>query len=306
MNRPNFFIVGAPKCGTTTLYELLQGHPRIFMPERKEPYFFTPGRRRKVETLDEYLALFAPAGPEHIRIGEGSTDTIYTPGALEAVRAFAPDAKIIVMLREPVSLARSLHAYLCYLGTEDVSDFETAWRLQDERRAGRKVPAANNHPLQLQYGHVARLGGHVERARQVFPPENILVLFLEDMAKDPAGVYERTVAFLGLETDGRREFPRANVGALEGEAARLHGRLHQPLLAVRRKFGGFNAWIKSPAGQRIHGWLLGGIKAVAGKRSGGKKAPLNPEFRRELRDFFADDIALLQSLTGRDLSHWME
>jgi hypothetical protein len=70
--KPNFFIVGAPKCGTTALYEYLRGHPSIFMPKYKEPHFFAQdlGTYPLIKTADAYAALFAEAEPRHTAVGE--------------------------------------------------------------------------------------------------------------------------------------------------------------------------------------------------------------------------------------------
>src|SRR5687767_1010670 len=104
MHKPNFFIVGAPKCGTTSLYEYIRVHPEVFMPDRKEPAFFCSDfykpRRMKEE---EYLSLFREAGSAKW-IGEASTWYLYSDKAREGIKAFCPDARIIIMLRNPVDM----------------------------------------------------------------------------------------------------------------------------------------------------------------------------------------------------------
>ncbi len=300
MARPNFFIVGAPRCGTTSLYRMLQGHRQVFMPEHKEPYFFTPDRRRKVRTEEEYLALFAGAGPQHAAIGEASAGYIFTPAALEGLRAFAPDARVVAMLREPVELVRSFHRFLCERGEEDEADLETAWKLQDERAGGRRIPPGCTHPLQLQYGLVASLGRHVRRTLDLFPRERVLLLFLEDLAADPAAVYARVLAFLGLAPDGRTRFSKENPGSLAGGAAGVHGWLVQRLREPRRSHPALDAAIRSPAGKWLHRRLRAALELASTRGTA-----LRPQFRKELVRHFEADVALLQSLSGRDLSHWL-
>src|SRR5688572_26342484 len=138
---PNFFIVGAPRCGTTALYQYLRQHDRIFMPTVKECHFMADDFAdfRRAHDLDEYLGLFEGATPRHVAVGEASVFYLMSDIAIPNIEAFNPNARHVVMLRNPVELVQSLHEQL--LGTlhEDEPDFETAWRLQETRRAGRRI-----------------------------------------------------------------------------------------------------------------------------------------------------------------------
>jgi hypothetical protein len=111
--RPNFFIIGAPKSGTTSLYEYLEGHPDVFMSPVKEPFYFSPdvstgARQRYLYAPDHaaYLELFASAAAE-ARIGEASTTYMVSHEAPELIGAFAPDALLIAMVRNPVDMVHS-------------------------------------------------------------------------------------------------------------------------------------------------------------------------------------------------------
>ncbi|HSI71770.1 MAG TPA: sulfotransferase [Fimbriimonas sp.] len=293
MPKPNFFIVGFPKCGTTSLQRYLDVHPNVFMSDWKEPGWFTAGRRRKPKSFEEYLALFDGADPSvHAAVGEATTGYIFTPGSLEAVRAFSPDAKIIVMLREPVSLVRSLHMYLVSVSEEDVLDFNEAWKLQDERAKGKHIPAKCVHDLQLIYGHVAKQGQHVKHLYEVFPAEQILVLFLDDFKKDPRGQYLKALEFLGLPDDGRTDFPVENKSDLAGGAARVRGMLKNE-----------GSFLYNLAGKlRIRKLIAHALKALL--KPFAKKQPVDPVMQAELKRYFAEDVKLLEQVTGRDLGHW--
>ena len=107
---PNFFIVGAPKCGTTALCEYLKYHPNVFMSTPKEPHYFAEDfeRYRHVKTEDKYLALFGDCNDRHLMIGEASVFYLRSTRAVSLIRDFNPDAKIIVMLRNPVDMVYSL------------------------------------------------------------------------------------------------------------------------------------------------------------------------------------------------------
>ena len=116
MRKPNFFIVGAPKTGTTSFYAYLDGHPDVFMSPVKEPNFFSPdvmgthrqSRWKYPEETDGYLTLYENARDEK-RVGEASTSYLVSHAAPQAVHDFAPDALIIAMVRHPVDLMYSLH-----------------------------------------------------------------------------------------------------------------------------------------------------------------------------------------------------
>ena len=141
MVKPNFFIVGAPKCGTTAMYTYLDAHP-VFMPDRKEPHFFGSDLEHlpiDARSRDEYLGLFAPAGDKK-RIGEASVYYMISHTAAQEIAAFNPAAHIIIMLREPVDMLHSLYHHLLYSGSETEATFEAALAAEPDRRAGRRLP----------------------------------------------------------------------------------------------------------------------------------------------------------------------
>jgi hypothetical protein len=109
LRKPNFFIIGAAKCGTTSLSVWLGGHPQIFMSSMKEPHFFNNDDRQAIRTLDDYEALFWSATEEHIAIGEASVWYLSSADAVPAILQYQPEAKFIVMLRNPVEMAPALH-----------------------------------------------------------------------------------------------------------------------------------------------------------------------------------------------------
>src|SRR5437764_7394714 len=135
---PDFFIVGHAKSGTTALYEMLRRHPEIYMPELKEPWYFATDMRPRFlpprmgvppQTLQEYAALFAEAGPGQ-RVGEASSSYLWSRTAAAGIAAVAPEARIIAVLREPASFLRSLHLQLLQSHVEDEQDFRKAIGLE--------------------------------------------------------------------------------------------------------------------------------------------------------------------------------
>ena len=140
MRQPNLFIIGAPKCATSSLATYLAEHPAVFLSTPKEPFFWSedyPELRNRfgMNSLDAYMKLFEPADGESI-IAEGSTNYLRSEVAVRNIMEFNPDAKFIVMLRDPVQVAHAFHSEVLFSAIEDVEDFEHAWRLQDDRKLG--------------------------------------------------------------------------------------------------------------------------------------------------------------------------
>jgi hypothetical protein len=297
VRKPDFFVVGAGRCGTTALYEYLRAHKRVFMPAVKEPRFFAddmPGLMNRTASLLEYLGLFRGARPEHLAVGEASPQYLYSSTAIGNIRGFNPDARLIVMLRNPVDMAISAHAECVYWCVEDEPDFEKAWRLQPLRRRGLRVPKTCSQLTVLLWEDMARLGAQVERLLGVFPRGQVKFILFEDFVADTRAVYEEVLAFLGVPSDGRKLFPRAN--ERRRNRIRWLGRmlLNPPrgLVPLRR------AALRTPVLRSA--WSL--VQRLNTARF--EPRPLRPEFRRELVEEFRDDVDLLAGLIGRDLSHW--
>ena len=161
---PDFFIPGAPKCGTTALYRYLATHPAIAMSSRKEPGYWSPdlGRRDRVSGREAYLRLWEGA-PEGALRGEATANYLRSAVAIPSILAERPDARFVVMLRNPSDMAVSLHSELVKTYHEDVGDFERAWRLQETRRQGLRIPPECVDPRLLDYAWGCALGDQVER-----------------------------------------------------------------------------------------------------------------------------------------------
>jgi hypothetical protein len=297
--KPNFFIVGAPKCGTTALYEYLGGHPNIFMPAYKEPHYFAQdlGLYPLIKSAAAYAALFQPATDRHVRVGEASVYYLRSTVALPRIREFDATARIIAMFRDPVEIVHALHAQLLYVGEETVRDFETAWRLQGRRSRGADLPPRSRDPFLFQFTQLGQLGTQTQRLLEQFPRNQVKLILYEDFAAAPRRVYDEVIEFLELPPDGRSEFSRVN----PNKRARIDWlkrflRKPPPALqgAVRR--------LKRLLGGKSLGLLKSGLvrlNTVAERRK-----PLPPSLRAEMIDTFRDEIRLLSHLVDRDLSHW--
>ncbi len=210
-NKPDFFIVGAPKCGTTSLYSYLAGHPDVGMSKEKEPHFFAPdilGQQRSSRTLAQYLINFEHTKGKR-RIGEASTGYLASRIAPREIRNFNPSAQIIVMVRNPIDVLHSLHNMRLVIGSEHITNFELAIDSQDERYwqfgrfRGERVPSPS-------YREMTRFSEQIQRYFAAFGRERVHVILFDDLCSAPRITYERVLSFLGLGSDGKQNFEIVN------------------------------------------------------------------------------------------------
>jgi hypothetical protein len=300
---PTFFIVGAPRCGTTSLYWYLSGHPDVFVCRPKEPHHLGSDldlRPRPIADRAQYLRLF-DGGSRARQLGEGSVLYLYSKAAPEEMRALSPDAKVIVLLRDPVEMVSSLHAHNLLLNHEDLPDLEQALAAEADRREGRRIPPACAAPLALQYRAVARFAEHVVRYRETFGPERVRCILHEDLAAEPERVYRETISFLGLEPGGRPEFAPLN------QRSRWRSPRAGRLLVRGLRRGSQLARRLPTRGLRTSALAVVGLLSLVPMRlnltRASRSAPA-PELRAELRDAFRDDVGRLGEILERDLSAW--
>jgi len=290
MIKPNFFIIGAPKCGTTSLASWLAEHPEIYFSPTKEPHYFNTDHRRFLNSLSGYERLFSGATAQHRAVGEASVWYMYSATAVANILDYAGEAKFIVMLRNPIEMAPSLHEELVFTGREDVKDFAEAWSLQDVRRNGQKLPPMVWEPKYVQYGDLCSLGLQLDRVFRLIPKDRVKIILLEDLAADPSDVYRSVLEFLGVSDDRRTDFTVRNAA----KRRRWGGLLRLAWLSVTAKSilgieGGIGLW------KYIDRW----------NRVDHKRALVDPRIRNALREYFRPDIERLQALIGRDLSRWL-
>lgn len=260
------------------------------MSPRKEPHYFNAASMPATLTLAAYQALFAGVRPHHVAVGEASTHYLFAAEAVPAILDYQSDARFIVCLRNPVEMAPALQAECLAQGWEDERDFGRAWALQAVRRGGGALPVTvRSDPLRLQYGAYCRLGQQLQRLYARVPRDRVLPLLLDDLRADPLQLYRQTLAFLNVADDGRDQFPVVNAAT----------RTRWPWLsrAMRRA-----SQLRGALG--VHGdWgLMAALRRF--NSAAESRPPLSPAMTRTLRDYFADDVALLSKLLGRDLCHW--
>lgn len=291
--QPDFFIVGAPKTGTTALWRYLSGHPEVYMPIVKEPHHFGSDVRSALtlERRDAYLGLFAGAGDARA-IGEASVWYLRSKDAAAEIAAFEPRARIIAMVREPVSQIRSLHNHHVARGIEDITDLGRAIDAGTQRFRGR-MTGEPTIPEFLDYRRVPLYAEQLARYYAVFPPEQIHVIVQEEFSADTASVFGDVLRFLGVDDAYQPDFIRY------GESIRSRNRgvsrwLNAPPAPLRRAARRF---IPPLVRKRIHQLVRKPLLRATTVRN--ESLPIDPALERRLRDEFAPEVHRLAEMLGR-------
>ncbi|GAA4467842.1 sulfotransferase [Phytohabitans houttuyneae] len=302
MALPHFLIAGVPKAGTTALHAALVRHPDLFLPSVKEPKFFltdgpppTRGGPGDAQTYQEhvwrredYERLFDPAPPGALR-GEATPFYLHHLDSHARIHRLVPDAKIILLLRDPVDRAHSNWTHLWTAGLEPEADFLTACRLEDQRKAAGW--AAFWHYLDL-----GRYGAQVKHLYEYFPREQVLLMRYLELRQTPAAALDKVCAFLGVDTGVIDVVPAENVTRTVDNT-----RVNAALRYLLRTGAGFGQHFPVPLRKVFRGPLLTLLQ-----RGHGRRIPLKPEDRAALLPAFADDIALLQEVTGQRYDDWLD
>jgi hypothetical protein len=295
--RPNFFLVGAPKCATTSLFAALAQHPDVFVPKVKELYYFDEDHERlrlRRFTLEEYLAFYAGAGGAK-RLGDGSTSYLHSQVAAERIHEFEPEARIIAMVRNPVDIVHALHAMIVRRGTESILDFERALAAEPERKAGGRLPRSRGlMPFYLHYREVATLTPQLERYLSTFGPEAVKIIVFDDWVRDSAPIYRETLGFLGVDEDFSADLRPVNPSR-RVRSERLYRFVNEPPPRLQRVVA---STLPRNLRARI-GYFLQDANTYVSPRP-----PMRPELRRQLLEEFAPEVERLGALLGRDLSPW--
>jgi hypothetical protein len=305
MKKPNFFIVGAAKSGTTALSEYLRAHPNVFFSTPKEPSFFSkdfPLRACSLRNLKQYLKLFKNALPQHTAIGEGSVSYLFSTCAVKEILSFNPDAKFIVMLRNPVDMFFSLYNELSYLRHETARTPKEAWQLQSIRQKNaKKIPLLCVAPQLLNYSKQCKTGTLVERLLSIVSRHKVHIIIYDDFKNDPRAVYQKTLNFLDLSDDYRKDFPKIN-----SRKKLINPNLNKVffilfyLSRLRHKLG--LRWLTS---RKLMKFIRKTNLKWCYNNPNTQKEKRDLEFVAELKAHFKDDIKKLSALLDRDLMHWV-
>jgi len=293
MKRPNFFIVGAPKCGTTALYEYLQRHSQIYL-YSKELYFFGSDFtfRQPRPSLEYYLSLYENVDKE-IAIGDASVWYLYARYAAREIHQFNPQAKIIVLLRKPSDVLYSLHSQQFYNGNEDIESFEKALAAEADRKKGLRLPPLIGCPYEaLYYSEVVRFSEQLKRYLEVFGREQVKVILFDDFIKKTDVIYGETLSFLGVDTSFKTSYERINANK-KIRNVRLRNLLKKRSPALIK-----TAKMLFPS-RRLRQKVL--AKLWQANTSYQERPPLDSKLRQQLDEQFRSEVVHLSNLLQQDL-----
>jgi Sulfotransferase domain len=278
--KPNFMVIGAAKCATTTVCTFLGQHPDAFMVECKEPDFFS-----KDEFFNRgfawYESLYDPAGSKK-RLGEGSISYSMKeeyPNTIDRITAYQRDLKLIYMVRDPFARIESLWVQLrCYWGEMAHHDFNTA--IQFNRRT---LVDSSNYLQQI------------DAYRQYYSDENILIIFYEDFKHDSTGTMRRCFAFLDLDPDVPVENTNVKLMSMEGN------KVVNPVLSRLRRIPGYSTVtgvLPLPIRNTVRSALLRTNQSVK------SRPQWKPEARQFVVDVLRDDSRQFLERYGKPRDFW--
>lgn len=270
---PSFLVIGAQRAGTSLLHEILAAHPEIYVPpQRKELHYFDRYHDRGLGWYASYFPEKEAAGT-YAAIGETTPDYLAIPEVAPRIAAALPGCRLVAILRNPVDRAYSWYQY--------------CRRNRNERRGVEEF--LDNDPTALDWG---LYGEHLARYRERCAGHPLLVLVYEDLVREPGPELERLAGFLSLS----RPFTEPDAMLQRKVNSSEVPRFRRGFAAARR-FGGF--LMKHDLNWPVRVAKRLGVQGLFGRAP--KAPPLAPEVRARLQAYYAEDVARLSALAGRDL-----
>lgn len=293
VQKPNLFILGAPKCGTTSLFFWLAQHNQVFAPKEKEPhYFYNP--YGNAPTTEKYFGLYDTLEESYRYAIDSSVWYLFSKTAASRILSEIESPKFIVCLRNPLELAPSLHFQQIYAGREAIRSFDDAWALSEERYNGSFTGCLkiDEHadPRHMSYKHASMLGDQTANLIKNVGQENVFYCFMEDLSSKPEAIFFELCEFLELD------FPRDIVYQIKNKAKKSRSRWVSSALNGLSK-------LKSNLGLNRQTGLLTWVVKLNRVEVAYPKP--NADMKRKMLLSFGEDIKILENLTGRNLSHWL-
>ena len=301
MIMPNFLLIGAQKAGTTALNYYLKEHPQIYMSPIKEPGFFDfegqkpnfigPGDQELFDhvptDIESYRQLFQGVSDE-IAIGEATTWYLYSSRAPERIKHYIPNAKLIVILRNPVDRAYSAFMHTVRDGREPITDFAQALKEEETR-------INQNWEYIWYYKQMGFYYVQLKRYFDLFDRSQIKVYLYEDLKDNPIALMQDVCQFLNIDqTIISGSPPRRNVSGFAKNKLLDHFLEKQ------------NAqWIKTPFKLFLSSKMRENI-VINLKNKNRTKPQISPAVKIELTKIYRKDVLKLQELIERDISSWLE
>lgn len=292
MTQPNFFLIGAPKCGTTSIARWLAKHAEIFISEIKEPHFFnTDMSHRTIKNKSNYEQLFESCDKERV-VGEASVWYLYSKDAVKNIEKYCDiPPRYLVCIRNPVEMAHSLHEQQVFSGNENIKNFADAWGKNNLRRKGLLVPVGATDSSTLVYSDTCALGSQLSALLERVDRSRIHIVLMDDLACSPELEFEAIQKFLGLNIDASinleiHNAAKARKSIIIQVVAKGLGSI-KTKLRIRRSFG---------IASLLDAW----------NRKARPRESMPEDFRRNLIKHFDSEIEKIEAITGRSLLHWRD
>jgi hypothetical protein len=299
---PDALIIGAPKAGSSALHAALAQHPQIYASPVKEPKYYMgwdapppsyrgPGdphsNKEWIWRREDYRALFSGAPEDAVRL-ESTPFYLYMPGARRRIAEELPEAKLIVIVRDPIDRAYSNWMHLWVDGLEPIPDFVEAWHAEDRRVAAGWAPF-------WRYRRLGRYGEQLADLFRLVNRERVFVLRYWQLVSHPDETLNRVARFLGIAEDQVITIPPDNARPFvePGLRASMLGRV-------------IRAGAKAASYAPPQVWRRASKPLVSLWQHGGNSQPptLLPEQRTALLGDCADDISLLEQTLGESFEDW--
>ncbi|MDO8426875.1 MAG: sulfotransferase [Deltaproteobacteria bacterium] len=285
--KPNFFIVGAAKSGTTSLADNLKQHPEVFISPVKEPFYFVSDYGLK--DFDSYLSLFKKAGDAKA-IGEASTGYLFDGSAASSIKKAFPDSRIIIILRNPADMAFSYWKYMLIIGNESKS-FEEA--INKKEREYRKTEDFKRKCVNWWASYIylerAMYSEQVKRFFDIFGSDRVRVCIFEDFIKRPEEYYTDIFHFIGVDENF---VPKLSI---RNEGGEVKYQFLKNIINNKHTF--LKKFFCKGVREKMRLFFLDvNTKKIRSK--------MDPNTRELLNVFFKDDIKELESLLGREIEAW--
>lgn len=289
---PDFFVVGAAKSGTTSLWNWMKQHPEVFVPtniEDKEPAYYSTCWGMK--DRNRYLNLFSAASNEQ-QIGDFSTPYLTDPDSPALIAKDNPMAKIIILLRNPVGRAYSLYNWMLNNGYESIYPFEKALEAEISRLEEDQFQPEIGYIQNFYYFHSGLYTAQIEAYKAHFQEDQIKVILLDDIISDRAFVMSDICKFLGVDTGFVPTMASKNRGGVPWIPKLQHN--------LRIKARNCSDW-KIAVGLRFLLTLL--MRLNAGRRGTPR---ITRQTRENLLSRYQEEIRSLEGLIKRDLDVWKQ
>lgn len=296
--KPNLFVVGAAKSGTSWIHTALGQHPEVFMSCKKEPNFFGSDLQFRAPRVraSEYLEMFSAGSGKKFR-GESSVSYLLSRTAAEQIKELQREAMIIIMVRNPIEIMHGMHMELVRAVEEDLLDFEDALDAESDRRRGFRIPKYIRCVNWLFYRDWARLAEQVARFYDVFGRDRVFVGVYDDLANEPKAFYSSLLEFLRLPFSAPVSYASVNAkGTVRSRwlSQILCAKIPSPAKSAVTSLIPSKD-LRSKIRSRLN-WLNATTKGVK---------PMNPDLRRKLAGDCLAEVKALSKLLGRDLSAWL-